>query len=236
MDRALRSFQLEVLDIFKGIKSSFALAGGTALEIYYLQHRFSLDLDFFSATFNKNEIKKIVSAFRRLPGASLKMENEVRIGRAASAIFYTLSKKGLKRPLKVDFIEDNLISRPKIVKFGGVPVYSVKDIYAQKIYAVSGTAMRYDDAGRDFFEGRKESRDIFDIYMLSKKVMPLHKFVEEMPRQAQRGLLHWYNTFSRHDFKIGLIDLDIYEKDFNSQEILIYLEGEVKKFIKRIAI
>lgn len=236
MDRALRSFQLEVLDIFKGIKSSFALAGGTALEIYYLQHRFSLDLDFFSATFNKNEIKKIVSAFRRLPGASLKMENEVRIGRAASAIFYTLSKKGLKRPLKVDFIEDNLISRPKIVKFGGVPVYSVKDIYAQKIYAVSGTAMRYDDAGRDFFEGRKESRDIFDIYMLSKKVMPLHKFVEEMPRQAQRGLLHWYNTFSRHDLKIGLIDLDIYEKDFNSQEILIYLEGEVKKFIKRIAI
>jgi len=236
MDTALRSFQLEVLDIFKGVKSSFALAGGTALEIYYLQHRFSLDLDFFSVTFNKNEIKTIVSAFKRLPRVRLKMENEIRFSRTASAVFYTLSRKGLKRPLKVDFVEDNLISQPKIVKFAGVPVYSVKDIYAQKIYAVSGTAIRYDDTGRDFFEGRKESRDIFDIYTLSKKVMPLHKFIQEMPRQAQRGLLHWYNTFSRHDFKIGLIDLDIYEKGFNSQEILIYLEGEVKKFIKKIAI
>ncbi|MDD5409010.1 MAG: nucleotidyl transferase AbiEii/AbiGii toxin family protein [Candidatus Omnitrophica bacterium] len=236
MDKTLRNFQLEVLNTFKRVKGSFALAGGTALEIYYLQHRFSLDLDFFSVAFNKHEIEKIVSAFENLPGVSLKRENEIKLSGAARAVFYTLSRKGLKRPLKVDFVENNLISRPKIIKFSGVPVYSVKDIYAQKIYAVSGTSIRQDEAGRFFSEGRKEARDAFDIYMLSKKVMPLHKFIREMPKQAQRGLLHWYNTFSRHDLKIGLIDLDIYEKGFNSQEMLIYLENEVKEFIKKIAI
>lgn len=236
MDKALRSFQLEVLSIFKNVKTSFALAGGTALEIYYLQHRFSLDLDFFSPTYNKNEIESIVLVLKSLSGARVKRENEIKLNRAATVVFYTLSRKGLKRPLKVDFIEDNLINDPKIVKFAGIPVYSVKDIYTQKIYAVSGTSVRYDNTGRDFSEGRKEARDAFDIYMLSKKVMPLHKFIQEMPKYAQRGLVHWYNTFSRHDLKIGLIDLDIYEKGFNSQEMLIYLENEIKEFIKKIAI
>jgi len=236
MDKALRSFQLEVLNIFKGVKTKFSLAGGTALEIYYLQHRFSSDLDFFSTAYNKNEIERIVSVLKGLSGVKLRRENEIKLNRAATAVFYTLSKKGLKRPLKLDFVEDNLISDPKIVKFAGVPVYSVKDIYAQKILAVSGTFARYDDAGRVFSEGRKESRDAFDIYMLSKKVMPLHKFIQEMPKYAQRGLAHWYNTFSRHDLKIGLIDLDIYDKSFNSQEMIIYLENEIKEFIKRIAL
>lgn len=226
MDKALRSFQLEVLNIFKGVKTSFALAGGTALEIYYLQHRFSSDLDFFSATYNKNEIESIVLALKRLSGVKVRRENEIKLSRAATVVFYTLSRKSLKRPLKVDFVEDNLINDPKVVKFKGVPVYSVKDIYAQKIFAVSGTSIRYDDT----------ARDAFDIYMLSKKVMPLHEFIQKMPKYAQRGLVHWYNTFSRHDLKIGLVDLDIYEKGFNSQKMLIYLENEIKEFIKKIAI
>ncbi len=236
MDKALRSFQLEVLGIFKGVKTSFALAGGTALEIYYLQHRFSSDLDFFSPTYKKNEIESIVSALKSLSGVRVKRENEIKLSRAATVVFYTLSRKSIKRPLKVDFVEDNLINDPKVVKFAGVPVYSVKDIYAQKIFAVSGTSIRYDDTGRDFSEGRKEARDAFDIYMLSKKVMPLREFIQKMPKYAQRGLVHWYNTFSRHDLKIGLIDLDIYEKGFNSQKMLIYLENEIKEFIKQIAI
>ena len=236
MHKALRSFQLEVLNIFKGVKTGFALAGGTALEIYYLQHRFSSDLDFFSATYSKNEIEAIVLVLKSISGVKLILENEIRLNRAATVVFYTLSRKGLERPLKIDFVEDNLIDHPKIVKFSGVPVYSVEDIYTQKIFAVSGTSIRYDDTGRDFSEGRKEARDAFDIYMLSKKMMPLHKFIQKMPKYAQRGLIHWYHTFSRHDLKIGLIDLDIYDQSFNSQEMLIYLENEIKEFIRTIAI
>jgi len=236
MNKTLRSFQLEVLNIFKGVKTGFALAGGTALEIYYLQHRFSSDLDFFSATYSKNEIEAIVLVLKSISGVKLILENEIKLNRAARVVFYTLSRKGLERPLKIDFVEDNLIDHPKIVKFSGVPVYSVEDIYTQKIFAVSGTSIRYDDTGRDFSEGRKEARDAFDIYMLSKKMMPLHKFIQKMPKYAQRGLIHWYHTFSRHDLKIGLIDLDIYDQSFNSQEMLIYLENEIKEFIRTIAI
>ena len=46
MDKKLRKAQLEILRIFSLRAGSFALAGGTALELYYLHHRFSVDLDF----------------------------------------------------------------------------------------------------------------------------------------------------------------------------------------------
>jgi len=236
MDKALRSFQLEALEAFKKVRSNFALAGGTALELYYLQHRFSLDLDFFSRFFDNKEIASIIAAFKSMPSVKASFENEVKLPLAARAVFYTLSKKRLKRQLKIDFVQDNLIKSPKIVKFKGVPVYSVKDIYAQKIFAVSGTSSRYDETGRSIFDGRKESRDIFDIYFLSKKVMALSKFMEKMPKYAQRGFIHWYHSFSRHDLKIALLDLDIYKENFNAQEMLLYLQEEVRKFIKNISL
>lgn len=236
MDKALRIFQLEALGAFKKVRSSFALAGGTALELCYLQHRFSLDLDFFSRAYNKKEIASIIAAFKSMPSVKVRFENEVKLPLSASAEFYTLSKKGLKRPLKVDFVQDNLIKSPKVVKFKGVPVYSVKDIYSQKIFAVSGTSSSYDETGKSVFDGRKESRDIFDIYFLSKKIMPLSKFMVKMPKYAQRGFIHWHHTFSRHDLKIALLDLDIYKENFNAQEMLLYLQGEARKFIKNISI
>ena len=47
MNELIRQKQLEILKIFHKASKNFVLAGGTALELYYLQHRFSKDLDFF---------------------------------------------------------------------------------------------------------------------------------------------------------------------------------------------
>jgi predicted nucleotidyltransferase component of viral defense system len=48
MDKIIRQAQLEALRAFARTTKSFALSGGTALELFYLKHRFSRDLDFFS--------------------------------------------------------------------------------------------------------------------------------------------------------------------------------------------
>lgn len=44
----------------------------------------------------------------------------------------------------------------------------------------------------------------------------------------------WYRTFSRQDLKLALIDLDIYELNFNSREMIVYLENEIKQFIRKV--
>lgn len=66
--------------------------------------------------------------------------------------------------------------------------------------------------------------------MLSEKIQPLHIFLKKAPAYLQRGIVHWYRTFPRQEIKLSLLDLDIYDKQFDSKEMVIYLEDEIKKF------
>ncbi len=235
MDIKIRAAQKKILEVFADKTEGFALSGGTALELYYFQHRFSADLDFFSPGYDLLEIKKLVSTFSEYTGSKLKLETEFTANGKAKVRFYTMPLKGSSRPLKIDFIEDVFFSNPAIKKFQRVPVYSAKSIYMQKIIAVSGIPSGVDEIGKELRIGRREeARDAFDIYMLSKKILPLHIFLKDVPQYLQRGMVHWYRTFARRDIKLSLFDLDIYDKQFDSQEMIVYLENEIKKFMKGI--
>jgi predicted nucleotidyltransferase component of viral defense system len=234
MDTKIRDTRKHILNVFSKEARHFALAGGTALELYYLRHRFSADLDFFSPKYDVTEIQNLISAFEKQVNKKIRLESELTAGGKAKVIFYTLPVKGSNRPLKIDFVEDVLFKKPVIRKIKGVRVYSVEDIYLQKIAAISGTQPEIDEVGRHIMEGRKEPRDVFDVYMLSKKIQPLHIFLKNVPSQLQKGIVHWYRTFSRQGLKLALIDLDIYEMNFNSKEMIVYLENEIKQFIKEV--
>lgn len=235
MDARVRKAQYSVLDIFSKKAKDFALAGGTALELFYLKHRFSADLDFFSPEYNLKEIEGIVSSLREsFRKSRVKFEAEFTAPNRARVKFFSVITNDSKRALKIDFVEDVIFSKPVIRKFKDIRVYSAKNIYLQKIAAVTGTLPKSDDIGRQFMEGRREARDVLDIYMLSKKVQPLHVFLKTVPSQFQRGMVHWYRIFSRQDLKLSLLDLDIYDKKFNSKEMIIYLENEIKQFISEV--
>lgn len=231
MDKEIRQAQLDILKVFSKKTKTFALAGGTALELYYLNHRFSADLDFFSPRYDFKEIGALASEFKKYMG-KIKLESEFIARGRARVRFYTIPIRCSERVLKLDFVEDVLFPKPRINKFEGVWVYSVENIYLQKLTTITGVNLIEDDIGRQITEGRREARDVFDIYMLSKKICPLHKFLEQQSSQIQRGMVHWYRTFSRQEVKLALLDLDIYDKKFNAREMIIYLEDEIKRFIK----
>jgi len=235
MDTKIKEAQKKILKVFAAKAKDFALSGGTALELYYLHHRFSADLDFFSPKYDLSEIKSLITVFAKLIGKKLKLEAEFIASRKAKVRFYTMPVKNSDRPLKIDFVEDVFFAKPAIKRFENVPVYSVDNIYMQKIVAVSGIPSGVDEIGRELRIGRREeARDAFDIYMLSKKIKPLHIFLKNSPQYLQRGVVHWYRTFSRQDLKLALLDLDIYDKQFDSREMIVYLEDEIKKFAKGI--
>ncbi len=232
MDSKLREAQKLVLKAFSREAGDFALAGGTALELYYLHHRFSLDLDFFSRKYLVPEIDTLIAAFEKHLDRKIHLESEFVSGNKARVRFYTMPVKGSARPLKIDFVEDVVCARPAIRKIDGVRVYSAGDLYLHKIAAISGTQVITDEVGRQVSEGRKEARDVFDVYILSKKIQPLHIFLRGLSPQFQRGVVHWYRTFSRQELKLALMGLDIYDTEFNARELVIYLENEVKQFAK----
>ncbi len=197
--------------------------------LYYLRHRFSADLDFFSPKYNLEEIDKLISGFRKYSRGKIKLESEFIRGKGAKVRFYSVHIKGSIRPLKIDFVEDVLFKKPTIRKIEGIRVYSVKNIYLQKIVDITGT---HSEIGREITQGRREARDVFDIYTLSKNIRPLHLFLREIHRQLQRRMIHWYQTFPRQELKLAFLDLDIYDKKFDSRKAISYLENEIKEFIK----
>src|SRR5437764_297281 len=132
MDRQIKETQKRILKIFSGVAKSFALAGGTALELYYLHHRFSWDLDFFSPNFNVSEIDRLVATLKKRIDKRVELEAEFLEANHAKVRFYTLPVKGASRPLKIDFVEDVLFKKPKIRRKDGVRVYDVDNIYLQK--------------------------------------------------------------------------------------------------------
>jgi predicted nucleotidyltransferase component of viral defense system len=234
MDKQIRKTQEHILKVFSQEAKDFALAGGTALELYYLHHRFSADLDFFSRQYNLSEINNLISAFKKHVNKKIKLESEFIAPGRAHVRFYTIPVKGTRRPLKIDFIQDILFDRPTIKKINGLRIYSVENLYFQKIATISGIQPQIDQIGRQITEGRREARDAFDVYMLSKEIQPLHIFLKKVPSQFQRGIVHWFRTFSRQELKLSLMDVDIYDKEFDSKQMIVYLENEIKQFIREV--
>ncbi len=231
MDKYLRDVQLKLLETFGETTKTFALAGGTALELFYLKHRFSRDLDFFSPGYNVKEIGNIIDKFGKTIGAPVKYENEFVSLSHAKVRFYSVKPKGINDPLKIDFVEDVLFDKPTIRRFNNIPVYDVKNIYFQKIVTLTGANLSKDETGREVTTGRKEARDIYDLYCLSKKIKPLHKYLKNLDSKYQRGIIHWYRSYSRQEAKIGMLDLDIYDSEFDVSEMIGYLDCEIKKFM-----
>lgn len=232
MDKELRKLQLDVLSAAAVNLSSFALSGGTALELFYLNHRFSRDLDFFSPKYNQKEIEIILNSISKNLNVNINLENKLSVSSNAKVQFYTLNKKESSNILKIDFIEDINFEKPDYSIFNNVPVYKVDLIYLQKIFAIIGNAPVLDATGQNIPAGRNEVRDIIDLYYLSKKIKPLHLFINTLTKQQQRALFKWYQTFSRHDFKLQFLDYEIYDKNIDSRTIILYLENEIKTYTK----
>lgn len=231
MDNLIRSKQIEILNIFAKESKTFALSGGTALELLYLKHRFSRDLDFFSPRYNLKEINSLVLRFNKYLNAKMELEEELITKDKAKIRSYIVKIRGSKFPLKIDFVEDVFFKRPVIKRFNNVPVYSAENIYYQKIMALTGTQLGMDTTGREVITGRKEARDVFDIYCLSKMVCPLHKFIRGLSDIYKRGIVYWYRIYSRQDLKFGILDLDIYDKYFDLSKMINYFDKEIKEII-----
>jgi len=141
---------LKLVQVEPQITKWFYLTGGTALSEFYLKHRLSEDLDFFSE--NREVDQKLVDAFLK------KISPKLRIGKIKRSVFlglvsyYLIYKDGKK--LKVDF---NYYPFPRIEKgqkISNLVVDSMHDIAANKMHTI-------------FMKPR--DRDYLDLYFIIQK-------------------------------------------------------------------
>ena len=233
MKQAVKISQKRALKTLCGEIDDFYLAGGTALSLYYFQHRDSQDLDFFTRTFSRARAEQVIALLEKVfkKKAAL-VGQESRKNRVKMAV-YSLPI-GKNESLKIDFIEDylNFIKKPEFIN--GIRVLSIPDIYVRKIYAIVGMLETEDAVGRKAaVGGRQEAKDFFDLFCLSNTYMKLSSFVHKYCQQATReAIIRWFRTYDRFDIKTGLLELGL-RKKIEYAQMESHFKKEINKMLEK---
>ena len=144
--------QETILDIFagSGLSEKFYWTGGTLLSHYYLKHRYSYDLDFFSdSPFSYQDLANFLTAGKK----SLKIEEleEVKIHDRWEFVIHAT-----KPETRFEFVHYNHEKKrlAKLIKYRGLLIDSLPDMAANKTMALID---------------RNHSKDLYDVYILLKR-------------------------------------------------------------------
>jgi len=214
----LTSKQFDFLELAaqkKEIIKRFYLTGGSALAAFYLNHRVSKDLDFFS---EKEEVPpKIIEVFLRKISSQLgivKIERSQFLGLFSYYLIYYD-----RASLKVDF---NYYPFPRIEKgeiYKGLEIASIYDIAVDKLHTL-------------FMKPR--GRDYVDLYfILKEKNYPLKKLILDAKAKFDWNIdrLNLAAQFLRvKDFE----EILKMRKPFKRKEMENFFLNEAKKLKKEI--
>ncbi|MFA6507210.1 MAG: nucleotidyl transferase AbiEii/AbiGii toxin family protein [Treponemataceae bacterium] len=145
---ALYNLQDEALNLVFSEPYGLYLTGGTALSRFYLQHRYSDDLDFFT-----NDVNVFSDIFRLIQEKISTQWTQVRFDVDARD-FKRLRIETEKASLKLDFVADRTPRIGLPIQIGTYTIDTVRNILSNKICAVIG---------------RDEGRDVADIIQISRR-------------------------------------------------------------------
>lgn len=154
MKSILTPFQKAVFEEIcqdKFITDNFIFGGGTALSEFYLQHRLSEDLDFF--TENEIPFEKIRMSMDKI-AKKLKIKSVEYREIQSAKVFFLILKMGGKEVVKTDFNYFPYYHFNKGKKYKNLSIQSLADIAASKI---------------DTILTRKQARDFVDFYYIQKE-------------------------------------------------------------------
>jgi len=158
----LTEFQKEFILAFSKtpLIDSFFLTGGTALSAFYLQHRLSEDLDFFT-----EEEGQISRALPIIQNIAFELNSKIEIRRNfMSFIEFFLVRND--ESIRCDFAMDSpyRLDQKVFREEYGIYTDNVTDISCNKLSAL------YD---------RSELKDFVDIYFIDKEIIPFEELVEK---------------------------------------------------------
>ncbi|MBM4332529.1 MAG: nucleotidyl transferase AbiEii/AbiGii toxin family protein [Deltaproteobacteria bacterium] len=185
----LTGLQREILNLFGGLpdKEAFYLTGGTALSAFYLKHRQSQDLDFFT------DVEGLILPFsQKIESALGKKRLRVERRRGFSS-FVEISASSARETTIILFSLDSPFRfEPAFfpAEFPGVKVDSLMDIAANKLLALFGRAALRDFIDvyflvqdhfrkKDLVEKAMQKDPGFDLYWLGVALERLNDFAED---------------------------------------------------------
>lgn len=225
--------QQRVLKALSRKIDNYYLAGGTALSLFYFQHRLSVDLDFFTPSFDGYDVRSIIRVLEETLHVGVELIAQSLKEKTAKIMKYSIEFTK-NEVLQIDFVEDvhKLIKKPKVVD--GVKILSLEDIYIRKLYMIAGYIVRKDDVGRrSVIGGRAEAKDFYDIYYLSHTFIPISVFVRQYCSPVIiEGLIRWFRTYDRMKMMDGVLEIKT-DRKIDCKKMERYLKEEIDKLIEK---
>lgn len=167
--------QITLLTLFfsSPFAKTFFFTGGTALSAFYLAHRESQDLDFFSLQpYNTLALRTTIQEIAN------KTQSEMAIyarSQTYNEIFLKHQKEGWTQ--KIDIIQEQPKHFGKLTYIEGITIDSLLNIATNKILAIYG---------------RLEPKDYIDLYIICTQTELSFNELFELAKQKDTGLSEFY--------------------------------------------
>jgi predicted nucleotidyltransferase component of viral defense system len=151
------------------LQDEFFLTGGTALAAFYLQHRYSVDLDLF--TVNPSAVAQVSPVMQDM---AARLNLKVTFTRALSTFLECFIESPTGERVEFDFAQDSPYRleptrrHPEL----GIQIDNPTDIACNKLSAL--------------FD-RAEPKDFVDVYFIAQELMPFDRLVA-LTRQKHLGI------------------------------------------------
>ncbi len=202
------------------LKDRFYWTGGTLLSHYYLKHRLSLDIDFFTEIpFGFEEVNAWVQEYKQKAGFV-----NVSYKKIFDRYEFIFSEPN---QLRVEFVLYNHEKKTlgERIEYQGVLIDSLEDIAANKVMAMCD---------------RNEPKDLFDIYfLLTKKGFTAESMIDLAQRKFGVSIsesLFWSEPFKALEILDELKPLMLGSEENNKKiisEIKDYFEKNSAKFLRK---
>ena len=203
----LSALQWEFLSLFFQGAPPFFLTGGTALSAFYLQHRYSEDLDLFtldSDAFDRVPLY-VADTATRLTASVASLQTAPQFRR------YRLSRE--RESVIVDFVREVVpqISEEKN-RFEGIVVDTLDDITANKVCTVVS---------------RAEIKDYIDLYFLARAGYRLENYIK-LAQQKDAGVSQAMLAYLLSELKLSKVP-DFLIAPVSLEELQKYFQTLAKK-------
>jgi len=211
----LTPYQVHILKTFfaSNLGQQFFLTGGTALAAFYLGHRQSQDLEFFTLQdFELLELEKIIE--RIAANVSTAVKTKVKTSDYTEIYLENKKENWIQR---LDFIKEQPIVFGERVKVDGVIIDSLENIASNKILTIYG---------------RLEPKDYLDLYFILKETELDFTELFEKAKKKDTGLHEFYfaNIIAEAVEKLGRFPKTL--KPFDSRDLLDFYSKLGEKMLK----
>ncbi|MEW5989326.1 MAG: nucleotidyl transferase AbiEii/AbiGii toxin family protein [Chloroflexota bacterium] len=213
----LTPFQQQVLRAIgrSPLSRDFYLTGGTALAAFYLRHRYSVDLDFFTA--DPLAVLRVPAAVQDI---AQQVHAQVTFTRTLDTFLECFLQGITGERVEMDFAQDSpfRLEPTRLEESYSVQVDNLTDIACNKLSAL--------------FD-RAEPKDFVDVYFVAQEVFSLPRLIE-LTRQKHLGLdNYWLAIAFRRVVNVALLPRMI--KPVSIDEIKTFFLERAKELMDEAA-